>query len=202
MSDTLREIMDEYDDADAPEGFSAELVRFAGDIETADEVGADASAMTAMRERFALTEPEHFDWAARKLARAQAEKKRYEAWLADERYKLEQAFGRRIASAERDIEFFDGMIRFAVENLEPDAKGKRAIKTPHLTACVTVTKHYEWPADEALIEWARAQGHAEFVRVKESPDKVAIKAHVKETGETPDGLEVTDLASVRMDVSA
>jgi hypothetical protein len=195
MSDALQEILDEYDDAEAPAGLDLAAEREAFE--------ADPQEPEAHREPFALTEPAHFDWAARKLAKARAEEKRLAEWKAEELWKLGAAFDRRINAAKRDAEFFHGMIAFAVENLPPDAKGKQSVKTPHLTASVTHRKHFEWPADDALVAWARrtfSAGWSEFVRVHQAPDKVAIKAYVEKTGDAPDGLVVEAVASVRIEV--
>lgn len=203
MSDALlQDILDEYDDADAPDGFAAEVERFAADIAVAEDAGIDVTAATALREPFALTTPEAFDWAARKLAKAQHEVARLEEWKQSEAWKLAQAFDRRIKIAQHDVDHLDGMIRFAVEALEPDAKGKQSIKTPHLTATVVRREHFEWPADDELVAWAESYtAEPGLLHTKVTPDKTAIKKYVKATGDAPDGLEVTTVASVRIEAS-
>jgi hypothetical protein len=200
---TLAELLDELLDADAPVGISEELAAYHTDIEVAADAGADVAAISAMRERFALTEPEHFEWAARKLARIRAQKARIEDEGAEQVYKLQALIAQRVKPLERDEDFFDGLIRAAVEALPADAKGKQAIKTLHLTASVTHREHFEWPEDDALVAWAHTtDSKYDLTRVKETPDKVAIKSYVKATGEAPDGLVIESVASVRLEVLA
>lgn len=192
----LAEILADYDDADAPDGLDV-----ATELAAIERAMDNPEADTPEREPFRLTEPEHYDWAGRKLARAQAEVERLEAWKADELYKLTRAFDVKIAVHQRDAAFFDAMIRASVLGMEPDAKGKRKVSAPHLSASVTHREHWEWPEDDALVAWAREQDPITLVRVKTTPDKTAIKSYVKNTGATPDGLTITTVESVRIEAS-
>jgi phage host-nuclease inhibitor protein Gam len=44
--------------------------------------------------------------------------------------------------------------------------------------------------EEACLEWARAQGNPDLLRVKVEVSKPALKAHLDATGEVPDGCEI------------
>jgi hypothetical protein len=183
----LAEIMDDFDGMDAPEGIDVLAERAYHEVEG--------------RAHFTLTEPEHFDWAARKKSRATAEVKRLSEWRAQEMYKLGLAFDKRIMAAQRDEDFFDAMIRTGVESLPADPKGRRAIKTPHLTASVTHTQKWEWPESDVLVAWAYHTGPGmTLVRTKSEPDKAAMKKYIKESGDVPDGLVISEVESVRMEV--
>lgn len=188
MSDELRDILDDYDDSDAPEGLDIAAERGALDTERAGEW-----------ERFTLTAPEHFDWAARKRARAKANTAHLEEWKSMEMHKMAHAFDKRITASQGEEQFFNDMIRFGVLSLDPDAKGKRSVKTPHMTAFTITRTEFDWPTDDALVSWAATVDGGdggELVRVKYAPDKTAIKAYVKETGDIPPGLEVREVESV------
>lgn len=189
----LREILDEIDDADAPAGLD-----LARELEIAT---ADPQEPEAHREHFMLTEPRHFDWAGRKLAAARAEVERLEHWKAEDLAKRADKFDRHIASAKREAQGFEAWISGCVFAL-PAVKGRRHIKTPHLSASVIQDHQWIWPETSALLEWAKTVASGvELTRLSEIPDKAAIKTYVKETGERPPGLEISERERVRLVVA-
>jgi hypothetical protein len=180
MTDTaLAEIMEEFEDALAPDIFSDP--NGPGDVNEQD--------------RFIPTTDAQFEWALRKKARAEKQSRELAAHMAHEMALLKAAFEKRIAEHERSAAFFADMIERGVMAMEPDSKGKRTVKTVAGTAYTRTTEHFEWPADDALVSWAKSH-LPEAVKVKESPDKAALKAHVKATGELPEGLTVEPRVSV------
>ena len=172
------EIMEEFEDALAPDIFS--------DPSNPTEVQAQTE--------FTPTTDEQFEWAMRKRSRANAEIAALNEHMERELYELRQAFGRRIAKHQRTADFFTGMIERGIEAVEPDAKGKQTVNTVVGTIYVRHSEHFEWPEDSDLIAWAKSN-LPDAVKVKESPDKTAIKAHVKATGEVPAGLTITAVTS-------
>lgn len=175
----LESIMDEFDDLTAPDiDIEAERVRYAED---------DA------RDLWAPSTVEEFDWAARKLARIEAKRADMAEMKCDELAKLALLFDRRIRVMDADAEFFRAVIQEGVRALEPDGKGKRTIRTPHMTAYERTTTNIVLPADGSDLAWAKS-AHPEFVRA--SLDVAAVKKYIKETGDAPEGTELIPSTTV------
>jgi hypothetical protein len=138
------------------------------------------------------------DWALMKRARALERVNALEQEAAEQIRILEAAFGRRIQEAERDLEFFTDAVKRAVWTLaEEDKKGGRKLARPLATIYTRRTEAIEVDDPEAVIEWAREEGHYEdLVRIKESVDRANLKSWIHETGEIPPKCRVEEQVSV------
>ena len=67
-----------------------------------------------------------------------------------------------------------------------DASGIRKQATPEGTVYLASRTKTTYPEDAPLVAWSKE--HGVTVRVKESPDKKAVLAHVERTGEAPAGF--------------
>ncbi|MEI6724586.1 MAG: host-nuclease inhibitor Gam family protein [Actinomycetes bacterium] len=175
------EIMEEFEDSLSPL-----------DAET---LAIEMREGDALPDRFTPTTDQQFEWALRKRARAITKRDELQAALEAELYQLNKAFDRRIAEHANTAAFFTDMVERGIEAMEPDDKGKRTVKTVAGTVYTRTAEHFDWPDDEMLVGWAR-EHLPEAVRVKESPDRTALKTHVKETGEVPDGVTVESVTTV------
>lgn len=138
------------------------------------------------------------DWCLLKRASAEKRIDALNISKAAAIYELSQLYDRRIAAEHRDFEFFDNAAKDALARVvEPGKDGRRKLALPHGTVFTTRREHFEWPDDDALVGWAKDH-LPEAVRVKETPDRAALKAHVKETGELPDGLSVETVETVQI----
>lgn len=192
------EIMEAFEDSLAPVWAQGAADAWATSLEVADDAGVDPEAVFRDHpevERFAPTTDAEFEWALRKRARSSAKADDLREHMNDELHKLRSMFERLIVEQERSVNLFTDMIERGIRAMEPDSKGKRTVKTVAGTVYTRTADHFIWPADDELVAWAKAN-LADAVRVKESPDKVLIKAHVKSTGEVPDGLVVESLTTV------
>ena len=155
----------------------------------------DDLAPAGANESFTPTTEAEFEWALRKRARSSAKLREMYAAKEFELERLARAFDKRIEAEQRTADFFTAMIERGVEALEPDAKGKRGVKTVAGTVYTRTTEHFEWPDGDVLVAFAKAS-IPEAVIVSERADKALIKAHIKETGEAPEGLSVTPQTTV------
>lgn len=169
MNEVLAEVLDEFDEATTPDGI-------------ADEA-------------WYPTTDADFEWCQRKRLRAMARSEEIAALRDEQVAKLTAAFDRRIAQADADATRFTLLIETGVRKVEPDGKGKRSVKAPGVTAYIRHSQQFVWPEEGDLLAWAKDTDPT-LVRVKESPDKTAIKAYVKETGDAPAGLLIQPTESV------
>lgn len=153
------------------------------------------SLAPAEPERFTPSTDAEFEWAQRKRKRHIDKAEALKVHMDYELELLRKAFTRRITEQENGAAFFTEMIERGIEALEPDAKGRKAVKTVVGSIGIVTRKKYHWPADEVLVEWAEKHDEA-LVRVKKEPDKNGIKKYIKEHGVVPDGLEIVQTESV------
>lgn len=98
-----------------------------------------------------------------------------------------------IARAERDAQRAEAFFLPLLEHwarLNPPAKGKTIHLPTGQLAFRRVPGGPRVVDDAAALDWARA-ALPDAVRVVESVDKAAIKAHIAATGELPPGVEIT-----------
>ena len=138
------------------------------------------------------------DWCLLKRANALARIERINVAKAAALYELAALYDRRITAERATADYFeltaiDALARIA----EPDKRGKRSLKLPHGTVYEVAREHIAWPDDDALVGWCTA--HLPMARkVKYAPDKAALKAHMKATGEVPDGVEVGTVTTIQI----
>lgn len=139
-----------------------------------------------VKETFRVTDTDSLNWAFRKMQAyqqeltevnnlARSEMERIQAWQEREQNRISE-----------QMEFFESLIRqFALEQRAQNPKFK--VSTPY--GKVGFRKQQpKWNYDETkLVESLKAIGHTDLVRVKEEPDKAAIKKRF-----TVDGTQVVD----------
>ena len=113
-------------------------------------------------------------WAIRQIEKLIVQ---YEKQDAESR----QFYSDRKAAAQARIDFVKASIHAWLRNHD-----LQRLATPNGTAYFRTCKLKYWPNDEALLGWAEAH-LPEAIRVRREPDKQAITAHAKATGEVPDG---------------
>jgi phage host-nuclease inhibitor protein Gam len=139
------------------------------------------------KQRFSVTDKDQAEWAARKRAKLEAQKRenlevaqrniaRIQGWLAQENSKLDES-----------ITFFDGLLEAWHRSiLDADPKAK-TIKLPSGILQLRQQQPNFIRNDEALLAWCKTN-RPEFVAVKESPAWAEIKKIVVVS---PDGQVVT-----------
>lgn len=74
---------------------------------------------------------------------------------------------------------------------------KSSVATPVGTVIRSNKPKAVWPEDLVLVDWAKRSGlAATCIRTTEAPDKKAIAAHIKETGEIPEGYTEQERTSI------
>lgn len=114
--------------------------------------------------------------------------------VAEERMQpiMEWLDGKR-AAAERAIAEREARVEAYLRFLQAQDPKKKTLELPHGKRQLRAAPpQFEWPApgsdeEAALLAWATAE---DLVRVKTELDKTGIKAHHKDTGEIPPGVEV------------
>lgn len=98
-------------------------------------------------------------------------------------------YANKIESTEKTVEMLKTRIELFMINSDTPR-----IPTQAGTVYFTKRKKELLPDDEYLIDYSKAYGLP--VTVKESPDKKAIKAYIKDGGAIPDGYEVHEVVSL------
>lgn len=134
------------------------------EIAVTDEPAANSSlrAYRHWRDRIRAWEAEYAAEKERLDRRLAQLKEKAEGRMAWHERALEAFLGDR-----RKVECFEGVIK--------RVKGRERIE-------VTLP--------ETFVDWAEKSGRGALVRVKKEPDKRAIAAYVKETGELPPGTDL------------
>jgi len=175
MPDAYDEVMEGFEDDLAP--MSAE------DLDTERREG------DALPDRFVPKTDDQFEWALLKRHRAMAKAKEIRERRDEELRMLSMRFEKLIATEQATADFFTDMIERGIAVKEPDEKGKKTVRTVAGTVWVQHGEHIEWPADDALVAWCKANA-PEAVIVFEKPDKKALKERIHTTGDLPDGVSV------------
>ncbi|ALX50438.1 host-nuclease inhibitor Gam family protein [Lentibacillus amyloliquefaciens] len=151
------------------------------------------------QEGFEITDDQKANWALRKIgqykdrqsevnATAEAETEKIEAWANQENDKAQQS-----------IDYFQGLLaKYAMKQRAENPKFK-SMKLPN--GAIRFRKqqpkfHY---SDDQLIDYLKKSERDDLIKVKESPDKSAVKKAFTvnedklintETGEAVDGVEI------------
>jgi phage host-nuclease inhibitor protein Gam len=143
-------------------------------------------------EGFVVDSLEKAEWCLRKLAKLAQEDAEDEAMAQREIERIQAWLEARKKPRQQSREFFEEHLRrFHQRLLEEDPKGNKTVKLPHGTLKARKLPD-KWEYDEqAIVEWAKVNARIELIRIKEEPDKQAIKEYVKMTGEVIPGVTVT-----------
>ena len=135
------------------------------------------------KEVFQVSDQQSAEWTVRKIAEHRKRQKEVDELLQAELFRLKQWAQKEMEKEENNIAYLESL-------LMPWAQEQgKSISLPSGRVRFRKVPDKFIYDDQAIITWAK-QHLPEAVRIKEEPDKAAIKAHVKATGELPDGLTI------------
>ena len=146
-------------------------------------------------ERFEIKTKDQAAWALRKMSKikadlaenaavAQAEIDRIMKWRVSEDDKLQQ-----------EMSFFEYLLMGYFQECRKADDKLKTIKLPHGSLKMRAQQpEYAYPPEEDMVVWAEANGDddLQLVITKKTVDKTKLKAYIKETGDIPNGLTITD----------
>ena len=152
-------------------------------------------------EAFKVTNEGQANWALRKIKQLQEEKKKNEQIAEDEINKIKSWLDHVNKDADDSIEYFKSLLaEYAMKQRENDPKFK-SIKLPN-GRIRFVKQRPKWVYDDKLLlKSLKEQDAEELIRVKEEPNKAAIKKLFvvqngklinPGTGEVIEGVEVVE----------
>lgn len=152
-------------------------------------------------ESFQIDDEQKANWALRKIKQLQEQQKENEVLAQAEMDKIETWVQQEYDKAQNSIDYFQGLLaKYAMKQREinPDFKSQ---KLPYgRIRFVKQRPQYKYD-DDLLVESLKKQGETELIRIKETPDKTAIKKKFvvhngglvnPETGEKVDGVKVIE----------
>ena len=134
MSDTLQEIVEEFEDEFAP------------------------------RDDYVPDSDEKFEYRSRAYLAAKAHIEKLEEWKAQQIYVLTKKFDARISVAYADQEHHRALIEEGLLRMEPDAKGKRTVRVPSATVYTTHRVSIVRPDDEKALALGTTLGVAPITK--------------------------------------
>lgn len=151
------------------------------------------------KERFKIEDTEQLNWAMRKLSALNSKKNGIDELAAKEMERITSWREKECDSINHTKSFFEGLIMEYAMNERSKDKEFKTSKVPY--GKVTFTKQQpKWNYDdEKLLNYLYNNGHHDFVRVKEEPNKAEIKKQFKlnehgrvydVNGEAVDGITV------------
>src|SRR5690606_15843611 len=126
-------------------------------------------------EKFKINDEQQANWALRKIKQLQEQVKETNALAEAEIEKINAWAESENEKAQRSIDYFLGLLtQFAIEQRKKNPKFK-SMKLPN--GAIRFRKqqpkfHYD---DEKLLESLKRTGKTDFIKVKEVPDKAAVK---------------------------
>ncbi|MFD1385682.1 host-nuclease inhibitor Gam family protein [Oceanobacillus oncorhynchi subsp. oncorhynchi] len=154
------------------------------------------------RETFVVDTDEKANWALRKIKQAQQKQEEANTLATEEQDKIEAWYQSEREKAQRDIDYFQGLLAYyAVKKREEDPKFKSQ-KLPNGRIKFVKKQPKLNYDDKTVIEYLKNNERTDLIRVKEEPSKADVKkAFVinedklidPETGEVVDGITVEHL---------
>lgn len=153
-----------------------------------------------LRQRFRIENIDQLNWALRKLAAIKAKENEVRRLADAERQRIAEWEQKELAALERDRSFFEGLVQeYALTQREADPKWKAS--TPYGRVSFR-RQPAKWQYDDQkLLEYLKASGRTEFVRIKEEVNKADLKRALKvqdgraidpETGEIVPGIVIEE----------
>ena len=135
------------------------------------------------QEAFAVSDQQSAEWTVRKIAEHRRRQREVDELYQAELYRLKKWMEKETEKEQNSILYLESL-------LIPWAQAQdKSVSLPSGRVRFRKMPDNFIYDDQAIITWAKKH-LPEAVRVKEEPDKAAIKAHVKATGELPDGLTI------------
>ncbi|GEN87212.1 host-nuclease inhibitor Gam family protein [Oceanobacillus sojae] len=154
------------------------------------------------RETFVVDTDEKANWALRKIKQAQQKQEEASALAADEQEKIEAWYQSEKEKAQRDIDYFQGLLAYyAIKKREEDPKFKSQ-KLPNGRIKFVKKQPKLNYDDKAIVEYLKNNERTDLIRVKEEPSISDIKKEFvinedklidPDTGEVIDGVTVEHL---------
>jgi phage host-nuclease inhibitor protein Gam len=145
------------------------------------------------REAWRITDGSAADWALRKLSQARRQITDNEKLYEAEKERLKVCLEDANKGHERDVEYFESVLRnWHEEQLDDDPKRKTISLPGGKLQARQNPDHVEIEDAETFTRWA-LENHSSWVRVEYKPEKDAIKKAggvVPETGEIAPGVTV------------
>jgi uncharacterized membrane protein len=145
------------------------------------------------QEGFRVDTEEKANWALRKLRKIEEQRAENNALAEAEIEKINAWADESNMKADRDVEYFQGLLmKYAADRRKDDPKFK-SLKLPNGKFGFRKSQpkfHYE---DHQLLESLKASGKTDLIKVKESPDKATIKKKYTVHGDSlidPDSGEI------------
>lgn len=154
---------------------------------------AELKDFAPKKEAFKVTDEYSADWVLRKLAALNAEEAANSKLAQQNIDRIKEWQEHKNQSTQQSREYFEGLLTSyftAQRYLDPKFK----LDTPNgKVSARKIPRKWNYD-DESLVESLKAADAAKFIRIKEEPDKKALKAaaHVTETGDviTDDGVKL------------
>jgi Mu-like prophage host-nuclease inhibitor protein Gam len=154
-----------------------------------------------LRQRFRIESVDQLNWALRKLAAIKAKENEVKQLADAERQRIAEWEQRELAGLERSKQFFEALIHeYAMEQRKADPKWK-STSTPYGKIGFRKQPAKWGYNDEELLNYLKAAGRHEFIRVKEEVNKADLKKALivkegraidPETGEVVPGITVEE----------
>ena len=135
------------------------------------------------QESFQVTDQQSAEWTVRKIAEHRRRQREVDELYQAELYRLKKWMEKETEKEQNSILHLENLLMPWAQE-----QGKSVSLPSGRVRFRKVPDKFIYD-DRAVIEWAKAN-LPEAVRIKEEPDKATIKAHVKATGELPDGLTI------------
>jgi phage host-nuclease inhibitor protein Gam len=123
---------------------------------------------------FIVDDDQKADWALRKIAAVKAQKADIKAQAEQQMNVIKQWETEQAERLEKDVEYFTSMlISYATQKRESNPKFKTQ-KLPH--GKIGFRKQQpQWMFDDDIVSKLKKSGNGALIRIKEEPDKVAMK---------------------------
>jgi phage host-nuclease inhibitor protein Gam len=130
-------------------------------------------------------------WALRKIKLVEQRRQEAKATAMAEADKIMKWYEGLSQKADRDREYFDGLLLGYMNKLRQEDPKLKTVKLPDGELKIRKQQPEYTYDDDQLLAWAKVH-YPEYVQVKETVYKPDIKSHIKETGEVVPGVTISD----------
>jgi len=148
----------------------------------------DEENLATSNEGFSVDTIEKAEWCMRKLAKLAQDDADDEAMAEREIERIKKWLEERNKPRQQSREFFERHLTSFHQRLLLQDDRMKTVKLPHgALKARKVADKFEYD-EKTIVAWAKEQGRAEFIRVKEEVVKDAVKRTIKEDGESVPGV--------------
>ena len=168
-------------------------------ITIADEVIEQAMTQEKHISEIVVSEPEQFeietvtaaDWAVRRLLRRYSQTNEILSYIDENINKLQQFRAELLQRTEQKTQYLRDKLK-AYTKRELEGEPERSIMLPSARLSLRKPTTKIVITDEKTALETLSKEHSEFVKIKASIDKAALKKHIKATGEIIEGVELQE----------